>query len=284
MPEHDWTDAALVLVGHGSTRNAGSSTPLLQHADTLRSTGRFAQVLAGFWKEEPSLAAVLRGVFARRAFVVPFFISEGYFTEEVAPRELGFPPDGSGGFQRTMRVSGRTILYGRPVGLHERMTSVILARAREVVDKHPFPRRPGEAQTTLLIAGHGTGNNANSRKAVERQVDIIQAGSNYARVQAVFMEEDPRIKGCLAGVPTRNVVMVPFFLSDGLHVREDIPVLLGETKRVVRERLAAGQPTWRNPAERDGKHVWYAGAVGTEPGMAQVILDQVRDMSAVPAL
>ncbi|MFO1512662.1 MAG: CbiX/SirB N-terminal domain-containing protein [Verrucomicrobiota bacterium] len=40
---------------------------------------------------------------------------------------------------------------------------------------------------------------------------------------------------------TRNAVVVPFFISDGLHTVEDIPVLLGEPERIVKERLAAGQ-------------------------------------------
>ena len=73
------------------------------------------------------------------------------------------------------------------------------------------------------------------------------------------------------------MVVVPFFMSDGLHVTEDIPVLLGEAARVVKERLAQGRPTWRNPTEKHGKRVWYSGSVGTEPGLAEVILDRVRE-------
>jgi len=78
-------------------------------------------------------------------------------------------------------------------------------------------------------------------------------------------------------VRTRNLVVVPFFVSDGLHTQEDIPVLLGETKKNIGERLAAGQPVWRNPMERNGKLVWYSSAVGTEPGIADVILERVRE-------
>src|SRR5688572_4905479 len=86
----DLSDAALVLVGHGSTLNAESSAPVYQHAEELRKRKIFAQVQEAFWKVEPYLAGVMRGVFAPRVFVVPLFISEGYFTEEVIPRELGF--------------------------------------------------------------------------------------------------------------------------------------------------------------------------------------------------
>ena len=74
---------------HGSTLNAESSAPTYQHADELRRRKIFAQVVECFWKLEPPICGVLRGVFAPRVFVVPLFISEGYFTEEVIPRELG---------------------------------------------------------------------------------------------------------------------------------------------------------------------------------------------------
>jgi len=78
-------------------------------------------------------------------------------------------------------------------------------------------------------------------------------------------------------VPTKNIIVVPFFISDGLHAVEDIPVLLGEPERVVKERHAAGQPTWRNPTERGGKRIWYSPSVGTEPLLAEVILERVRE-------
>ena len=75
-------------------------------------------------------------------------------------------------------------------------------------------------------------------------------------------------------------MVVPFFISDGLHTQEDIPVLLGETKRVVEQRVAAGQPVWRNPTEQKGKLVWYSPAVGTEPRLAEVILERAREAAA----
>jgi sirohydrochlorin cobaltochelatase len=102
----------------------------------------------------------------------------------------------------------------------------------------------------------------------------------YAEVRAVFMDEEPRIAGCQALAVTRSVVVVPFFISDGLHTMEDIPVLLGEPERIVRERLAAGQPAWRNPTEVRGKLTWYSAAVGSEPHIADVIVERVREAAA----
>ena len=56
--------------------------------------GVFGEVYCAFWKEEPSLRQVLHMVDADDIYVVPNFISEGYFTQTVIPRELGLtvPP------------------------------------------------------------------------------------------------------------------------------------------------------------------------------------------------
>ena len=162
------------------------------------------------------------------------------------------------------------------------MTEVLLARAREIVEKFPFPRAPKPAETALFIAGHGTGHNENSRKAIERQVELIRAKNLFAGVHAVFMEEDPRIGDCYKLAQTKNMVVAPFFISDGLHSFEDIPVMLGAPRAVVRERLKLGQPPWRNPTEREGKRLWYAASVGSEALMADVILERVRESATRP--
>ena len=281
MPDpEEFSEAALVLIGHGSTLNAESSAPTYQHADELRRRGLFAQVVECFWKLEPGIAGVRRGVRASRVFFVPLFISEGYFTEDVIPRELGLCAKDQVDFPRVQRQGDQDLFYCGPVGTHESMTRVLEARARDVVAAHPFPSAPKPSETTLFIAGHGTGLNENSRRAIERQVERIRGEGRYAACHAVFMEEAPRIEECYTKATTRNVVMVPFFISDGLHSYEDIPMMLGEPERVVRERLAQGQPTWRNPTERKGRRVWYARSIGSEPLIADVILDRVREMAA----
>ena len=283
MEQDDFSDAALVLVAHGSTLNADSSAPAHQHADELRRRKIFGQVIECFWKQEPGVASVLRGVFAPRVFIVPLFISDGYFTEEVIPRELGLRRNDDPDFPRSQQRGAQTLHYCGPIGTHGSMGEVILSRARDIVQRFPFPRAPRPEQTALFIAGHGTGNNENSRKSIERQVEIIRGRNLYAEVHAVFMEEEPRIGHCYQMAATRNLVMVPFFISDGLHSREDIPIMLGEPERLVQERLQSGQPTWRNPTERHGKLLWYTPSVGTEPCVAEVILERVREIARRPA-
>lgn len=276
MATLDFSDAALVILGHGTELNAGSAAPATAHAAELRRRGGFAAVHAAFWKQPPQITAVLAGLVSPRVFIVPLFVSDGYFSANVIPRELGFALTADPR-SRIRRNAHQTWHYCHPVGTHDRMTEVILSRAREVVETSPFPRAPRAADVSLFIAGHGTERDEDSRKSIERQVELIRARQLYASVAAVFMEETPRIGDCFSLAQTKNIVVVPFFMSDGLHVTEDIPVLLGEPENTVRQRLAAGQAAWPNPTERRGRRVWYAAAVGSAPLLADVILERVRE-------
>jgi sirohydrochlorin cobaltochelatase len=273
----NFSDAVLVVLGHGTTQNADSAAPVHQHAAELRRRKIFAAVREAFWKQDPQINSVLAEIRAPRVFIVPLFISEGYFGGEVIPRELGFVK------HSTLNIQHSTIHYCPPVGSHDSMTQVLLARAEEIVKSFPFPRAPKPGDITLFIAGHGTEKNENSRKVIERQVELLRAMNIYAGVRAIFLEESPRIADCYQLAMTKNLVVVPFFISDGLHTQEDIPVMLGEARQTVRQRLAGGQPIWRNPTEKNGRLVWYSPAIGSEPRMADVILERVREAAQLAA-
>src|SRR5207237_5575496 len=127
-------------------------------------------------------------------------------------------------------------------------------------------------ETSLLIVGHGTSLNDNSAVAAKRQAEMIRACGDYAAVLNVYMEESPLVSDWRALTQTRNVVVVPFFISDGLHSREDIPVMLGITS-------ATERPS-ENPHERHGRSLFYSTAIGTEPKFADVIIDQAAAFDA----
>ena len=256
--------SALLIVGHGSTENPDSSKPYFDHADEIRGRGLFAEVHCCFWKEEPSLREALYMIDSDEVYVVPDFISEGYFTQEVIPRELSLNGP-------TTTVQGKTLHYCQPVGVHASMTGLILRRAKEVApDIDP-------AATTLIITGHGTGLNQNSTKAIRDQVDLIAASAaGYAAVLDAYMEEAPFIAEWAAMSPTPNVIVVPFFISDGLHSYQDIPVLLGIEPEVG--PAASQREVFRhNPHHLRGKTLYYTSAIGTERLIADVLLDQIND-------
>ena len=131
---------ALVLAGHGSHLNARSSEAVRAHARTLATSNTWDEVLVAFWKEEPSLARALDGCTASDVVVVPVFMSEGYFTSEVIPAEMGL--DGP-----VTRREGRTIRYTRPVGVHPALAGIIVERA---LDAGASPDDP-----LFVTLGHG---------------------------------------------------------------------------------------------------------------------------------
>lgn len=248
--------SALLIVGHGSTVNADSSAPTCHHMEKIRSLGVFGEVCCAFWKEEPSLRQVMHTIDSEEVYIVPNFISEGYFTKTVIPRELEL----SG---RVTRRGDRVLKYCDPVGNSERVTELLLRRAAEAA--------PGvsPAETSLVIVGHGTDLNENSAAAAKREVEKIRAMGIYAEALNAYMEEPPLIAEWdrLASQP--NVVVVPFFISDGLHSYEDIPVLLGMENAPRREGIFSAKA-----AHLRGRSLYYASAIGTEPLFAEIIVEQ----------
>jgi len=258
------SQAALLIVGHGSTVNPDSNVPTWAHAAEIRRRRVYGDVGCAFWKEEPSLRDALF-LFAppqiREVYVVPNFISEGYFTQTVIPRELELAGP------VTKRANGQVWKYCPPVGNHVAVTEMLLRRAREVA--------PGisPAETTLLIVAHGTDLNENSATAAKREADRLRDRAEYAAVLNVYMEEVPLVADWKKLTDTPNVVVVPFFVSDGLHSYEDIPVLLGIAQEGAAAG-AAGEVFRRNPYQIDQRSLFYAASIGTDPGFADVILDQ----------
>jgi sirohydrochlorin cobaltochelatase len=154
---------------------------------------------------------------------------------------------------------------------------LILDRATAVISKFPFPRAPKTTEISLFIIGHGTEQDPASRNAVQAQCELIQKRGLYAQVEPLFLEEKPLVNELFELAQKKHVVVVPFFISDGLHVQEDIPVMLGEPERIVKRRLEQKQSPWRNPTERKDKLIWYAPSVGSDPKMPDVILARVKE-------
>jgi sirohydrochlorin cobaltochelatase len=201
---------------------------------------------------------------SREIYIVPNFISEGYFCQQVLPRELRLTGP-------TTERSGRVIHYCDPVGIHPNMTRLLMQRADEVAPGVP------RDQTSLIIVGHGTNLNENSTKAIQDQVKLIREGGyGFAEVLDTYMEEAPFVADWQKLTTTPNVIVVPFFIADGLHSFQDIPVLLG-IESEVGAAASECEIFRQNPISMHGRSLYYSSAIGTEAHMADVILDQVED-------
>jgi len=252
-------------------------------------------VECAFWKEEPSLRDALflfDPESIREVYVVPNFISEGYFTQTVVPRELELNGP------TTKRSNGQIWRYREPVGNHPKMTELLLKRACEIAPK------VNPSETSLLIVAHGTDLNENSAVAAKREAERIRALGKYATVLNVYMEESPMVSDWRKLTKTENVVVVPFFISDGLHSYEDIPVLLGIASRhpersreippqngdITSRDSSTSLRSARNDAGSSGREIFrhnpyaihsrslfYAPSIGTDPGFADIIVEQALD-------
>ena len=258
-------DSALLIAAHGSTVNPDSSAPTLAHAAEIQRRKIFSAVGCAFWKEEPSLRDAIflfDPESVREVYVVPNFISEGYFTQTVIPRELELKEP------VTTRANGQTWIYCEPVGNNPIVTELLLARAREIApDVEP-------TQTALLIVAHGTELNDNSAIAAKREAERIRARGEFASVGNAYMEEPPLIAEWDQLTSAPNVIVVPFFIADGLHSYEDIPKLLG-IERTGTDVFG------KNPHRLQGRSLYYARAIGTDPRFADVIVEQTLKARSV---
>ncbi len=238
----------LVLVGHGSHYNRQSSAPVFQHAARMRKRGLFDEVRVGFWKEEPSLARCLDGLSAGVATVVPLFMSSGYFTEQVVPREMKL----SGSLTQRGALS---IRYTGPIGAHAGIADLIRERAREA---------GADASTAIAVLGHGTPRNPNSEKTIYEQAERVAKAREFAEVVTVFLDQEPGMGRIWELTRAYHVVVVPLFMSDGWHVDETIPDELG----------LSGQQALR------GERVMsYTPAIGTHPRISGIIDALIRDFT-----
>ena len=241
---------ALVIVGHGSHLNEDSSLPVYEHAGRIRETGEFDEVVECFWKEEPSMRHVLDTVESDDVYIVPAFISEGYFTQQVIPRELGLEGPVS-------RKGEKTVRYAGPLGTFEGMPDVILERTEDLMRG----RRSRDEPPSSCSATGPTSTRTRAASIYLNAARIRERGI-YDLVEVGFLDQDPEIGRVVDGVEAENVILIPLFIAEGWHTRETIPEDLGLTGEVT---------------VRDDKTIYYGAPVGTHPSMANLIAARARE-------
>ena len=265
-------ETALILAGHGSTKNRDSSRHTRETAKRLQRRGIFKEVRAGFWKESPSFQQVFHGLQAQEAIVVPWFLTRGYFVEKVLAEQ----------FQNTpipVRISD-------PIGARPEIVDLVRARAerlRRAQFKLKFKlrraiegllgifnpagdgrsergdgMRPEEA--SLLLASHGTPLHKGSRVAADGLAEEL-GKDGYRVSRAMFLEEEPKIADWRqVAAPQGPVMVLPHFLAGGLHGSEDVPGLLG---------IPSGKEGWY---EVEGRMIGYGAPIGQPEEMESLIL------------
>lgn len=243
---------SLVLIGHGSRQHP--ETALQRAAEALRGRGAFSDVVEGYWQQEPSLRQVLRTTTSTDVTVVPMFLTDGYLTETVLPRELGLGFQGEvpeGGVARVL--GGRSVRYTRPYGTHPAMQEVILARAQEALAGH------SPQQATLVLVGQTAPGHTGSETALHTHAAALRERGLFADVQPLLLDSPASLDSpawqalqALTRTEGTRVVVVPFFPSEQAR-----------SYRWLQEHLG-------------GRNVALSAPVGTHPGVADVLLQLVE--------
>jgi len=249
----DFHDSALLLAAHGSSFDKEAAIPTHRLAEQLRSLGIFREVAVAFWKEEPFFRNALAKLDSGKVFIVPNFISRGYFTETILPREFAISGPVS-------RINDKMVYYCDPVGTHPLMTEALLHSVLTVTSQ----LAPDPAETCLLIAGHGTLRNKNSATVIREQAEKISRAGHYGECLAVFMEEAPLVSDWATLTVKPNVIVAPFFIAEGPHFSSDLPQMMGFPDANA-----------EFPLILKGRRLWYAKPVGLDEKMAEVVLDIV---------
>ncbi|HEX8831919.1 MAG TPA: CbiX/SirB N-terminal domain-containing protein, partial [Longimicrobium sp.] len=117
-----------IIIGHGTERNSNSAEVIYHVTRQAEAAGVFGHVRTGFLDQEPAVGRVLGEMEARRLVLVPFFVAEGWHTQETIPDDLGINRPAVSPV--TVR-DGRSIFYAAPVGTFPEVAEIVLQRARE---------------------------------------------------------------------------------------------------------------------------------------------------------
>jgi sirohydrochlorin ferrochelatase len=202
-----------IIVAHGSP---GDPDPVDRSVKAL--AGQVA-ALAPQWRvggatlaKPGSLASELALAVGSEAVVIyPFFMSNGWFVQTELRRRV------AAGTQR------RTVFL-EPLGLDPALPELCIRVALERLQAEG--RSPAEA--ALVLAAHGSANNAAPAAAARRIQDEIGKTGIFGVIRLGFVEEQPSIADAASGLAGRVALCLPLFATVAGHVTGDVPEQLAE--------------------------------------------------------
>lgn len=226
------TDTALVLCAHGIQGHPGAAT---EHAERLRALGLFTEVHGCAHRGRPGLAETLAAVRARRIWLAPLLMAEGFTLRKMLDK-VGHDPD---------------VAVCRPIGTHPGIADVMADMARSACSSKGWETR----ETALLVVGHGTVRHPDSGVTARGHASRIATNDDFCEVVVAFLDEPPGVTEVLARIAASHCVVVGLFIDRGEHGENDVPRLL---------------------AASDHDAI-YAGPVGADPRIPDLLLNQVFD-------
>jgi len=248
---------SLVLAAHGSRRDPAANALVRRIAETLRARRLYHEVAVAFHQGEPGFNTVLDELEGDEVTVVPFLTSAGHYTEVVLPEALS----------RNSRFPELRLRVTPPVGTHGGIAPLVARRVTELMRERGIER----ASVSLALVGHGTRRHPESRSSTIQLADTLRRRRVAGEVLAAFIDDDPPLDALLQTAALPHLIVVPFLIGGGTHVSEDIPRLLGLDQSGVGSQ------------ESGDRAVIVDQAIGTYPGLVEIIIDLARRHVPPPA-
>ncbi|GLQ08013.1 hypothetical protein GCM10007924_32350 [Sneathiella chinensis] len=248
----------MIIVGHGSSTSKAAEVAAREHAETLRQSNRYGSVLVHFLTGGGPVPDLPAG----EVFILPFFMSEGYFARRKIPEVFGL-------------VSGerhepeRSLYQCDALGVDPFLAEILKQMAGEAC------RTLGIAtgQAHVVLAAHGSKSSGASREAALFQQGELERIGDFRAVSSFFLEEAPGFEDLMRGRKEDQapVIVLGLFSAAGPHASVDVPAALTAWEQMEK---AAGNSTLAE--------VHYAGVVGVRPEVVRLIQESVTRRYAAP--
>lgn len=255
------TRRALILAAHGSAELEEPNQRIRELAAQIRQSGTFDDVSVAFHKGSPHFSHVLDELAATDVTVVPLMAARGYYCDVVLPREL----------RKNKRFNDVQVRVTDPVGAHPAVFELMADRAQALCDAHALD----PAKCALAIVGHGTPKHRESRTTTRAAVAELSRRGRFLQVLAAFIDDDPHVSTLPDRTESKPLIVIPFLISDGPHVQEDLPRALGIHRADRHPEDCSSNGESATPSRR----IICDGAIGARDEIIGVILSLAADQS-----
>lgn len=247
------TRPSLLIIGHGSSSSSSAAEDAVRkHVETLKLSNRFWQVSAHFLMQGDMAPEVPAG----EVFLLPFFMSDGYFVNTKIPEVFDLK-------DFKLETEKGVLHQCAAIGVDPELSDVLCEMAMD----RAIANALDPLETDVLLIAHGSEKNDASFKAALMQRDKLKARGVFKSVDVAFLEQEPSIPSVLQRVSEngKRVICLGLFASDGPHASEDVPGEINE---------------WVGCQEPGFFQVYYEGPVGKRPEIVKLIQDSVSRCAA----
>ncbi len=201
---------AAIIVSHGQP-----GAPAPPEAALARLAAQVSAVLPEGWQVSsatlatPGALETALEAAPANPLVYPMFMSEGWFARTQLPGRIGAAP---------ARIT-------RPFGTDPNLPSMAAALLQEVLDAEGWQA----GQTTLFLAGHGSGRSARTAQDTRAFAAALAALLPFQKTRIGFVEQAPFLQEAAAGLGPKSICL-PFFAAQLGHVLDDLPEALESAK------------------------------------------------------